>query len=193
VIDFGSGPGTAVWAVARHWPKIKRYILVEPSDAMVEISTKLLEGFPVERRRYLHQGRQDPVDLVTASYSLSELGDDQMRRAHIRALWSAVNPGGILLLLEPGTPVGFKIIRAARSLILDLKTDDKSTNPVIVGPVRTKPTPTIYEPLNGLLSFVVHKPEVMPNGLGLVVSLYSASSTFATFKVNERNKEELGE
>jgi len=135
MIDFGSGPGTSVWAAARCWPAIKRYILVEPSDAMIEVSTQLLEGFPVERRRFLFQGRQDPVDLVVASYSLSELTDPNVQRAHLRALWNALNPGGILVILEPGTPVGFKIVRAARSLILDLKSEDESVNPVVVGPV----------------------------------------------------------
>ena len=37
----------------------------------------------------------------------------------IMSLWSRVAPGGVLVLVEPGTPRGSKLIRRARALILD--------------------------------------------------------------------------
>lgn len=60
-------------------------------------------------------------DLVVASYVLSELPDDKERRATVRSLWESTAPGGIVVFVEPGTPVGFRIIRDARAQLLGLR------------------------------------------------------------------------
>jgi ribosomal protein RSM22 (predicted rRNA methylase) len=135
VLDFGSGPGTAVWAARELWPDIKEFHVVEPSEAMTEVSKVLLDGFPVFRRKFLQEGKLVTAQLVVASYSLSELVSDATRRSILRELWSFVAPGGILVVIEPGTPVGFKIIRAARSLLLQLTNNHHpQLTPQIVAP-----------------------------------------------------------
>jgi ribosomal protein RSM22 (predicted rRNA methylase) len=134
MLDFGSGPGTTTWAASQVFSSIKRYLLVEPSDAMVAVSSKILEDFPVERRRFLHQGTAAPVDIVVASYSLSELATDTARRAHVRSMWELLNPGGVLVLIEAGTPIGFKVVRGARSSILELRTGNNELDPNVIAP-----------------------------------------------------------
>lgn len=133
MLDFGSGPGTAVWAASEAFPSLKRYLLVEPSDSMTDISTKLLDGFPVERRRFLHQGHKDSYDLIVSGYTLSELENDNSRRLHIRSLWEHLAPGGMFVFLEAGNPFGFKLIRQARTLLLSVG-DEGALEPKIVAP-----------------------------------------------------------
>lgn len=136
MMDFGSGPGTTTWAASQMWPSIKRYQLVEPSESMVNISFKLLEDFPVDRRPFLHQGKTDRFDLIVASYSLSELSDDASRRLHVLSMWEHLDPGGLLIVVEPGTPIGFKVVRQIRSTLMELADTSKNaeTKPTIVGP-----------------------------------------------------------
>jgi ribosomal protein RSM22 (predicted rRNA methylase) len=71
---------------------------------------------------------------VVASYSLSELQDDLSRESILRTLWSHVKPKGMLVLIEPGTPIGFRIIRNARTMIQDLIGGNEKENPYIVSP-----------------------------------------------------------
>lgn len=136
MMDFGSGPGTTTWAASQMWPSIRRFQLVEPSESMVAVSTKILDGFPVERRNFLHQGRPDKFDLIVASYSLSELADDSSRRLHVLSIWEHLEPGGLLIIVEPGTPVGFKVVRQIRSALMELgeSSSNEATKPTIVGP-----------------------------------------------------------
>ena len=79
-------------------------------------------------------------DMVVSGYSLGEIAagtrHEQQQRIlrseareksgttkrlddTIMSLWSRVAPGGVLVLVEPGTPRGSKLIRRARALILD--------------------------------------------------------------------------
>eukprot|EP01126_Amoeba_proteus_P064442 TRINITY_DN9029_c0_g1_i3.p1 TRINITY_DN9029_c0_g1~~TRINITY_DN9029_c0_g1_i3.p1 ORF type:complete len:328 (+),score=76.52 TRINITY_DN9029_c0_g1_i3:310-1293(+) len=104
---------------------------------MTHVNEVLLEGFPVTTRlEYLTYAEEGKADLVIASYSLSELSDDTSRVSILRVLWNNVAKGGVLCIVEPGTPVGFKIVRNARSLILDLgsTSGNKKLPPKIVAP-----------------------------------------------------------
>ena len=44
-----------------------------------------------------------------ASYSLGEIQDPVERKAIVKQLWNLVDEKGILVLVEPGSPVGFKV------------------------------------------------------------------------------------
>jgi SAM-dependent methyltransferase len=63
------------------------------------------------------QGRR--YDLVTAGYVLGELRGEAERRRCVDELWRRTAPGGVLLLLEPGTPAGAGHIQAARRQLLE--------------------------------------------------------------------------
>jgi ribosomal protein RSM22 (predicted rRNA methylase) len=54
-------------------------------------------------------------DLVVLSYALGELREEQQEPL-VRRLWEVA--GGLLIIVEPGTPEGFKRILRMRSLLL---------------------------------------------------------------------------
>ncbi|KAL7550789.1 hypothetical protein ACHAWF_014000, partial [Thalassiosira exigua] len=58
-------------------------------------------------------------DLVLSSYTLSELPDVNSSLAAAALLWEKLGPDGVLVLVEPGTPDGFGILRSVRSMLLE--------------------------------------------------------------------------
>lgn len=66
--------------------------------------------------------RRDPstpvpqYDLVVAAYVLGEIRDDKARQRLVEELWART--GEVLVLIEPGTPVGTERILAARHQVI---------------------------------------------------------------------------
>ncbi|KFM28604.1 Rsm22-cox11 tandem protein 1, mitochondrial [Auxenochlorella protothecoides] len=67
------------------------------------------------------------ADLVTAGYVLGELDGDGERRRLVADLWARVAPGGVLLLVEPGTPAGSRAVAAARTQVLEAAADGEGS------------------------------------------------------------------
>jgi ribosomal protein RSM22 (predicted rRNA methylase) len=44
MLDFGSGPGTAIWSAKQIWEEIGDILSVEPSGGMTKISEQILRG-----------------------------------------------------------------------------------------------------------------------------------------------------
>ncbi len=57
-----------------------------------------------------------PHDVVVASYVLREVEQSASRDAIIRSLWA--HTSGVLVIVEPGTPVGFERVRHAREVLI---------------------------------------------------------------------------
>ncbi|KAN0050175.1 hypothetical protein ACTA71_003281 [Dictyostelium dimigraforme] len=151
LLDYGSGPGTVLWSADTIWgDSIQRIRAIEPSTYMSDVAKKLLEGNTnrVKWSPYLNTDQLKRIDgtiplteqneMVTASYVLSELPSQEARNNLVLELWSHVKPSGILVLIEPGTPIGFGIIKEARQLILDEGYEEislhKSTKAQVVAP-----------------------------------------------------------
>eukprot|EP01130_Rhizamoeba_saxonica_P013464 TRINITY_DN5749_c0_g1_i2.p1 TRINITY_DN5749_c0_g1~~TRINITY_DN5749_c0_g1_i2.p1 ORF type:complete len:450 (-),score=118.02 TRINITY_DN5749_c0_g1_i2:1213-2562(-) len=120
-LDFGSGPGTTIWAASQLWSSIDNYLAIEPSPAMTGLSEKMLEGFPVERKQYIALKPNVRYDIAMASYAMTELSSDIQRQEIAEELWRAIKPGGFMCIVEPGTPIGFMIIRNIRKNLLELE------------------------------------------------------------------------
>ncbi|KAK1306742.1 hypothetical protein QJS10_CPA10g00644 [Acorus calamus] len=127
VLDFGSGPGTALWAMRGVWPRsLERVNLVEPSKTMQRTCQSLLEDLkdlPVIHSYESIQALTRNIektdrehDLVIASYALGEIPSLKDRITVVRQLWDLTRD--VLVLVEPGTPHGFDIIHQMRSHIL---------------------------------------------------------------------------
>lgn len=72
-------------------------------------------------------------DLIIATNNLHPIKENYNRRDRLRRLWSHLNPnGGILLIIEKGTPHGFEAIAAARSTLLRsfISSPGSSTRPI---------------------------------------------------------------
>jgi ribosomal protein RSM22 (predicted rRNA methylase) len=144
MLDFGSGPGTAVWAACSVWTgQIKRVLAVEPSSGMTDAAKKMLEGLPVRWQRYLFEGNTENLkyDLVTASYVLSELASSKARRQVVRALWKSVEPGGLLVLVDAGTPLAFRYLKELRAMLLQDSKNEEATKTAQGKPVLVAPCP----------------------------------------------------
>lgn len=128
LLDLGSGPGTAAWAACTQFHTIKSCTLMEQDFELIKIGKKLA-GFSkrealVEaewRGKNLIQdvGAEDafPIhDLVVMSYAIGELPPDLQLKLIQRA-WQATSKA--LVIIEPGTPIGFERIRAIRASLIE--------------------------------------------------------------------------
>lgn len=121
LLDVGAGPGTALWAAHDAWPTLASAYMVEASEparkagralsaALPDIAvewqagdaTKALDGFA-------------KADLVTLCYVLDELAPDRITPL-TEQLWSLTNQ--VLVIVEPGTPAGWRRILQARSALI---------------------------------------------------------------------------
>ncbi|KAG2394026.1 hypothetical protein C9374_003790 [Naegleria lovaniensis] len=135
MLDFGTGPGTTIWAAMEAFGSLKEVMAVEPSTAMMDVATRLfdyMEEKPqITWRRFLNENSSKQYDLVVASFVLNELANAQERERIVKALWKATS--GLLVIIEPGTPVGFNFIREARSTVLSQKSHEND-KPIILAP-----------------------------------------------------------
>lgn len=130
VLDYGSGPGTVLWAMRELWPKkLEQVNLVEPSTAMATACRTLLQevdNLPLIKvhpslnlfSRGLRKEAR-PHDLVVASYALGELLTPSERITVVRQLWNLT--AEVLVLIEPGTPLGSRTVREMRAHILQME------------------------------------------------------------------------
>ncbi|KAK2080755.1 hypothetical protein QBZ16_000609 [Prototheca wickerhamii] len=144
MLDFGAGPGTAALAAQDVWPAdggapALRITAVDASESMAALGRQLQEGRgeQVWWTPRLDAARRG-VDLVTAGYVLCELSSAEERARVVAELWARVRPGGVLLLVEPGTPAGSHNILAARAQVLGLGGAKRSPRG---GPEDSTPSP----------------------------------------------------
>ena len=119
MLDFGTGPGTSIWAANEIWPSLQEITAVEPSSAMMDVALKLLPETVSQRitwRRFLNEHLKRTFHIVNASFVLNEISSSAERIRLIKTLWRVTDD--ILILVEPGTPLGFGLIREARSILL---------------------------------------------------------------------------
>ncbi|MFE0756815.1 small ribosomal subunit Rsm22 family protein [Inquilinus sp. NPDC058860] len=120
LLDAGAGPGTALWAAADTWPDLAAATLLEGSAAFRDWGARLAgEALPPAEWRAADLTKPLPDlpahDLVILSYVLDELAPDR-RGALVDGLWAAT--GGVLLIVEPGTPAGYRRILDARDRLI---------------------------------------------------------------------------
>jgi ribosomal protein RSM22 (predicted rRNA methylase) len=124
VLDLGAGPGTASLAAGSVWPEIERVTLLERDRTMMEVGRQLTSGSDVPGIRggiWKEAGLDaaahlEPADLVIAAYVLGEIAPDAMHAA-ITDWWSRTTD--LLVIVEPGTPRGFELIRRVRSDLIE--------------------------------------------------------------------------
>ncbi|KAM0682330.1 37S ribosomal protein S22 [Mitosporidium daphniae] len=132
VLDFGCGPGTALWAAKAIWGnRLGTCTGVDLSEAMIDFADKITSKLGGEHaieaiyRRYLHFHNEKGqfYEMVIASFVLNELdsvptkeGDRPVLELTLNNLWKSTN--SFLVLVERGSPLGSKLIIQARDHIL---------------------------------------------------------------------------
>ena len=118
VYDIGAGTGSATWAI-QELLQPQKITCLEYEKEMLKIGERLMkktetkaswEQFDITKDCF-----QEKADLVISSYMLNEL-EESSRKNAIQKMWEATSE--LLLLIEPGTPEGFKHILEAREILL---------------------------------------------------------------------------
>ena len=129
LLDVGAGTGAAAWA-AEALLELESVVCAERESAMRRTGQALMQAGPpvLQRARwidcdlsadsFLEQffANETRPELVIASYVLNEMTEQARRKAALR-LWEMT--GGILLLVEPGTPEAFRQLSQIRTLLLE--------------------------------------------------------------------------
>ncbi|KAI8929818.1 mitochondrial small ribosomal subunit Rsm22-domain-containing protein [Entophlyctis helioformis] len=174
MLDFGTGPGTAVWAAKSRWrDSLQKAVGIDVSQSMLDVAEDFnaipqLGVQDFQTVRFLSYQEDVPEeqrkDLIVAAFSLSEMPTDVIRAAAIRALWSQTRD--MLVLVDRGTPAGFRMIAEARQQILDLETQEGESvpNAHVVGPCsHDKTCPLLSHSQWCHFSQRVHRGPVMRN------------------------------
>lgn len=120
MLDIGSGTGACCWAASEIFPDLDEITCLEREKAMISFGKKLMnEGdFPIACHWTdcdITNSFSKKADLVTASYVLNELTAEK-REKLTSALWNSTEK--LLIIIEPGTPVGFSNIKAIRKQLI---------------------------------------------------------------------------
>lgn len=113
ILDLGAGPGTASWAALELFDEIETITLIEQSIDAIDLGKQL----GLKKANWVHQslsGKIPKADSAIVSYVLSELTSPEVL---VEAAFLAVDQ---LILIEPGTPRGYEIIKKAREKLIGL-------------------------------------------------------------------------
>jgi ribosomal protein RSM22 (predicted rRNA methylase) len=119
-LDLGGGTGAAAWAASDVFPGLVALEVVDRAPAALALGRRLGLGSarPTLRsatwRQQTWPAELAPSDLVTVSYVLGELTDaDQAELVS-----GAASVGAAVVVVEPGTPAGYRRVLAARDRLL---------------------------------------------------------------------------
>jgi len=121
VLDFGSGPGTGIFACHDIFgPLVKKYFIVEPSNIMKKLSKELLQNYPeLPPVRYLHDldhPKAGKKSLTLSAFTLLEIPTKERREEILDKLWESTNH--TLVMLEGGSRDSFDALFHAREYLL---------------------------------------------------------------------------
>jgi ribosomal protein RSM22 (predicted rRNA methylase) len=122
LLDVGAGPGTATWAAVEAFPSLDALALVDANPALRALALDLGRGSTRLRDLNYQRGEAramladaEAADLVVASYMIGEIGE-QEQSALAALMWSKTRD--TLLVVEPGTPAGYRRIVALRAQLI---------------------------------------------------------------------------
>ena len=110
ILDAGAGTGAASLAAREYYPDAS-ITLVERDPSFAAAARHWMPEATLLANDIARIDTLPPHDLVIAAYSLGEIGADVAAR-----LWQAARVA--LVLIEPGTPRGFALIRKIRTALL---------------------------------------------------------------------------
>jgi ribosomal protein RSM22 (predicted rRNA methylase) len=120
LLDVGAGTGAASWAALAVWPELERVVLVEVEPRMAALGRELAAaaGGQLAGAEWVVADADAAAgshDLVLASYLLNELDEPRARDLASR-LWS--HTADTMAVVEPGTPLGYGRVLAARAAVV---------------------------------------------------------------------------
>jgi len=110
VLDLGAGSGAASLAALEEYPAAA-VTLIDRDWALLEAARQWLPQARAMAEDVARMPTLAPHDLVMLAYSAGEIA-----KLPLAKLWKAARVA--LVIIEPGTPRGFAVVRAARSELL---------------------------------------------------------------------------
>lgn len=125
LLDLGSGPGTVIFSCLEQLELLEKITYVEHEyffikqfkEIISSSNNDILKNTTIFSKDVLDIDSISNHDLITCSYVLNELKPDKQDLL-INKLWNKSNQ--FIILIEPGTPVGFKNILKAREKLIEL-------------------------------------------------------------------------
>ena len=119
LFDIGTGTGAATWAV-NELAEITDVKCFERENKMINIGKQLMSNTELSKVKWeqfdiLQDNITEKADIVVTSYMINELPENE-KEFVIEKLWNATNK--LLIIIEPGTPAGFKNILKVRKKLL---------------------------------------------------------------------------
>ncbi|MEV6193639.1 small ribosomal subunit Rsm22 family protein [Streptomyces sp. NPDC051920] len=119
-VDVGGGTGAATWAVNATWEGVRPVTVLDWAEPALALGREIaaanpeLEGAAWQRSRIGAALTIESTDLVTVSYVLGELTEDD--RASV--VDAAAGAAQAVVIIEPGTPDGYARVLAARQRLI---------------------------------------------------------------------------
>ena len=121
LVDLGGGTGAAAWAAAECFDRLESIVVLDQVGEALRLGRELVAGVtdPVLAAARFERAEitalpQRESDLVTISYVLSELGPAEQQSLVVEAMRFA----WCLVVVEPGTPDGYRRILSVRQQLL---------------------------------------------------------------------------
>ena len=120
LFDIGAGTGAATWAV-NELLEITEAKCFERESNMINIGKQLMSNTELNKVKWkqfdvLRDQIDERADIVITSYMINELPENE-RETVIEKLWNVTNK--LLIIIEPGTPAGFKNVLKVRKKLLN--------------------------------------------------------------------------
>ena len=121
VLDIGAGTGAATWAITE-LVNPKEIVCLEREEAMRKVGQALMKhNAEMENVKWINEDITSAnsikgADLIVTSYMINELKPEE-RKSVIQKLLNLDNK--IILIIEPGTPEGFKNIKEIQKISLE--------------------------------------------------------------------------
>ncbi len=117
LLDIGTGPGTGIWATKAIWPNLEtvacidqeKFFLSTAKEIIQESSIAVSVSFGQENITQI-KNNGTMYNLVLVANVLNELSIPQQKDL-LKQAYSYCN--GIMVIIEPGTPFGIKIVQDA--------------------------------------------------------------------------------
>ncbi|MBS3905202.1 MAG: hypothetical protein KGZ39_07745 [Simkania sp.] len=118
LLDFGAGPGTAFLSALELGWELKSAMLLEKSQEFIALGKQWTPSWVIWQKGDLVKLHAVPKsDVAIFSYSLGEIPEQNFKELLAKA-WDATQKA--IVIVEPGTPRGFKRILQAREYLIGL-------------------------------------------------------------------------
>jgi ribosomal protein RSM22 (predicted rRNA methylase) len=112
-LDLGAGPGSASWAAASLFEDASQFTMIEAHPQAIALGKELAQEHPqLNQGTWICKSLPTPLpnaDVAVISYALGEIKQPQ---EVLESWWTSQIP--LLIIIEPGTPKGFALIRSMR-------------------------------------------------------------------------------